>query len=65
MADKNPLLELIQSVGATAEMMKLFHSGFLRVGFSPADALELTKCVLQTQMVMGAARNGGNENGTD
>lgn len=48
MADKNPLLELIQSVGATAEMMKLFHNGFLRVGFSPADALELTKCVLQT-----------------
>lgn len=40
--------ELIQSVGATAEMMKLIFDNFKRVGFNDSQALELTKTELKT-----------------
>lgn len=35
--------ELINSIGATAEVMKLLYDHFIRVGFNDFQALELTK----------------------
>lgn len=65
MENSNPLLNLIQGIGAAAELAKLYYDSYLRVGFPPAAALELTKHVIQTQMMIATMQNGGNENGTD
>ena len=42
--------ELINVIGATAEMMKLIFDNFVRVGFNGGQALELTKTVLKTTL---------------
>lgn len=42
--------ELINSIGATAEMMKLIFDNFIRVGFNNFQAFELTKTALKTTL---------------
>ena len=45
--------ELMQSVGATAEMMKLIFGNFIRVGFNDYQAMELTKTALRATIQNG------------
>ena len=65
MDGENKLLDLIKGIGAQAELTKLYYDNFLRVGFSPAAALEMTKCAMQTQMIIVANMNRSDEHGTD
>lgn len=65
MPDKSKFEELIQGAGILAELSKLHYNQFLRVGFAPPVALEMTKTIVQTQMLIAAHRNKGVKNGTD
>lgn len=61
---KNDLEKLIQGIGATAEMTRLYFDNYVRVGFTPQQAFTLAKDITIAQMQI-AAISGQQKAGDD
>lgn len=48
MGNAEQMIGLLQAIGATVEVTKLIFDNALRVGFTPQQALELSKQYLHT-----------------
>ena len=55
---EDKIKELKTGIGATVEVSWMFFSSSLKAGFSPDQALDLTRTFLQTMMMLSMGKGG-------
>lgn len=53
--------QLLDAVGAMAEMCRASYDSFVDAGFTPVQALALTQTFLQTTLMMAQGGSHGND----
>lgn len=48
----------IESVGAITEISKIYFDNYLRCGFNEDQALDLTKHMIETKLILAASTQG-------
>ena len=61
MESKDKIEEIKNAIGVTTEVSYMFFVSSMRTGFSPDQAMDLTKTFMQTMMMIAIGGKGGSE----